>query len=38
MIGFWDEGEPHLRGFWLYLRLTGWLVDVAVITHSQHVS
>lgn len=40
MRGFWDERElveTLLRRFWLYLRLTGQFVDVAVITHSQHV-
>lgn len=39
MMGFWDEHElveTLLRSFW-YLRLTGQFVDVAVITHSQHV-
>lgn len=40
MMSFWDEHglvETLLRRFWLHLRLTGQFVDVAVITHSQHV-
>lgn len=39
-MGFWDERElvaTLLGRFWPYLHLAGQFVDVAVITHSQHV-